>query len=76
VALGRWLPVTIRLMDIPVQEWLLKLEVWLKNAAGEWRGTKETVIDESAALANRLDRIEKKVDDVLAELRQKAAPES
>jgi hypothetical protein len=61
-------------MDIPVQEWMLKLEEWLKGAAGEWRGTKATVIDESAALANRLDRIEKKLDDVLAELRQKAAP--
>ena len=53
---------------------MLKLEVWLNSAAGEWRGTKETVIDESAALANRLDRIEKKLDDVLAELRQRTAP--
>jgi hypothetical protein len=52
-----------------LQDWMLRTETWLTGMAGEWRGTKSTVIDETAALAAQLDRIEKKVDEALAEIR-------
>ena len=57
-------------MDLPLQEWMLKMELWLKEAAGDWRGAKTTVLDETAALLARLDRIEGKLDEALAEIRQ------
>lgn len=60
----------IRLMENPAQEWMIKMEQWLQGLAGEWRGTKTTVLDETAAIGERLDRIEKKLDEALAELRQ------
>ena len=46
------------------------MEEWLKGLAGEWRGTKTTVLDETAAIAARLDRIENKLDEALKEIRQ------
>lgn len=46
------------------------MEESLLGLAGQWRGTKTTVLDESAALAERLDRIEQKLDEALSEIRQ------
>ena len=60
--------------ELSAQEWMLKIEQWLQRLSGEWRGTKTTVLDESAALAARLDRVEQKLDEVLGELRQMKKP--
>ena len=48
---------------------MLKIEQALHEFAHQWSGTKTTVLDESAALAARLDRIEQKLDEALAEIR-------
>ncbi len=50
---------------------MLKLETMIANFGGEWATTKSTVLDQSAALSARLDRIEEKLDQVLAELRKR-----
>ncbi len=56
-------------MDLPTNEWLLKLDESIRGLTGQWTTTKTTVIDESAALHARLDRLESKLEEVLAELR-------
>ena len=56
-------------MDL-LQEWMLKVDEWFKRLTGDLRSTKATVRDESAAIAARLDRVDQKVDEILAELRQ------
>ena len=57
-----------------LQEWMFKMEEWLKGLTGDFRSAKSTVLDESAAIVARLDRIEQKVDEMLAELRQMKQP--
>ena len=53
---------------------MFKMEEWLKGLTGDFRSAKSTVLDESAAIVARLDRIEQKVDEMLAELRQMKQP--
>ena len=56
-------------MDL-LQEWMLKVDEWFKGLTGDLRSTKATLRDESAAIEARLDGIDQKVDEILAELRQ------
>jgi len=56
-------------MSLPVEDWMSKLEEMLLSLTTQWRSAKTTVIEESAVLSERVDRVEKKLDDVLAELR-------
>jgi hypothetical protein len=58
-------------MDL-LQEWMFnKVDEWfIKGLTGDLRSTKATVRDESAAIVARLDGIDQKVDEILAELRQ------
>ena len=49
---------------------MLKVDEWFKGLTGDLRSTKATVRDESAAIVARLDGIDQKVDEILAELRQ------
>jgi hypothetical protein len=61
-------------MDHPINDWLLKLDESIRGLAGQWSTTKTTVIDESAALNARLERLESKLDEVLQELRAQKRP--
>jgi hypothetical protein len=56
-------------VSLPIQDWMLKLEETLRSQTAQWTTAKSTVIAESAALSERLDRVEAKLDQVLAELR-------
>ena len=61
-------------MDLPINDWLIKLDESIRGLAGQWSTTKNTVIDESAALNARLERLESKLDEVLSELRGNKQP--
>ena len=54
-------------MNSPTQDWMLKLEGMLGTLKRDWETTKTTVLE--STYAARLDRIEEKLDQVLAELR-------
>jgi len=56
-------------MDL-FQDWMFKVDEWFKALTGDLRSTKATVRDESAAIVARLEGIDHKVDEILAELRQ------
>jgi hypothetical protein len=56
-------------MDLPINDWLLKLDESIRGLTGQWSTTKTTVVNETAALNARLERLETKLDEVLAELR-------
>ena len=49
---------------------MFKVDEWFKALTGDLRSTKATVRDESAAIVARLEGIDHKVDEILAELRQ------
>jgi len=55
-------------MNLPIQDWMLKMEQSLMGLGGQFVSAKTTVLTESAALAERMERMEKKLDEVLERL--------